>query len=146
MARITVEDCLQTENNRFALVQLASKRTRQLLAGALSLVQSKNKMVVTSLREIADGGVRFKTEADLALERQEEEKRLQAAAEAEVAKVESANGIGESEPAVESGDDSSDDSTSEEGSESESSDESDSASEDSESSEAPSDDETTPSE
>ena len=106
MARITVEDCLQTENNRFALVQLASKRTRQLLAGALSLVQSKNKMVVTSLREIADGGVRFKTEEDLALERAEEEKKKQAAAaaaaEAEVSQIESTNGIAETEPATES--------------------------------------------
>ncbi|MFO0003208.1 MAG: DNA-directed RNA polymerase subunit omega, partial [bacterium] len=34
MARITVEDCLTQENNRFALVQLASKRTKQLLQGS----------------------------------------------------------------------------------------------------------------
>jgi DNA-directed RNA polymerase subunit omega len=62
MARITVEDCLTQENNRFALVQLASKRTKQLLQG--STVQTsnrRNKAVVTALREIADGKVRFMT-------------------------------------------------------------------------------------
>ncbi len=58
MARITVEDCLVKENNRFALVLLASERTKQLLSGAKSLTDSKgNKSVVTSLREIADGKV-----------------------------------------------------------------------------------------
>jgi hypothetical protein len=28
MARVTVEDCLEQEDNRFAIVGLASKRTR----------------------------------------------------------------------------------------------------------------------
>ncbi len=66
MARITVEDCLVRENNRFALVLLAAKRTKQLLGGAKALVGAKsNKHVVTSLREIADGQVRFVTEEEL---------------------------------------------------------------------------------
>ena len=54
MARVTVEDCLQHEENRFALVILAARRTRQLIKGAPALVQSRNKPIVTALREIAD--------------------------------------------------------------------------------------------
>ena len=75
MARITVEDCLTQENNRFALVQLASKRTKQLLAGSRPLTDSKgNKAVVTSLREIAFGAVRFMTPEDEAKLREKEER------------------------------------------------------------------------
>jgi DNA-directed RNA polymerase subunit omega len=81
MARITVEDCLQYENNRFALVLLASKRAKQLLSGASALIsESKNKSIVTSLREIAAHKVRFMTqEEQLAAE-------AQRASEAEAAK------------------------------------------------------------
>lgn len=53
MARVTVEDCLEHEENRFALVLLASKRTRQLMKGNQALVKSKNREAVTALREIA---------------------------------------------------------------------------------------------
>jgi DNA-directed RNA polymerase subunit omega len=53
MARVTVEDCLEHEENRFALVILASKRCRQLMKGAPALVHSKNRAAVTALREIA---------------------------------------------------------------------------------------------
>ncbi len=60
MARVTVEDALPHVDNRFALVLLASKRARQLMAGARPLVDhSKNKPCVLSLREIATGRVRF---------------------------------------------------------------------------------------
>lgn len=59
MARVTVEDCLEREENRFALVVLAANRTRELMKGAEPLVRSKNKPSVTSLREIAAGKVRF---------------------------------------------------------------------------------------
>jgi DNA-directed RNA polymerase subunit omega len=59
MARVTVEDCLEREENRFALVILASHRTRQLMKGAASLVHSKNKPAVTALREIAAGKVHY---------------------------------------------------------------------------------------
>lgn len=58
MARVTIEDCLENLENRFALVHLAARRVRQLTKGAQRLVQSKNKDVVTSLREIADSKVR----------------------------------------------------------------------------------------
>jgi DNA-directed RNA polymerase subunit omega len=59
MARVTVEDCLEREENRFALVVLAAARTRQLMKGATALLPSKNKAAVTSLREIAAGRVHF---------------------------------------------------------------------------------------
>jgi DNA-directed RNA polymerase subunit omega len=60
MARVTVEDCLPMVENRFALVLLATKRTRQLMAGARPLLAAgRNKSTVQSLREIATGKVRF---------------------------------------------------------------------------------------
>lgn len=58
MARVTIEDCLEKVDTRFALVILAAKRVRQLEKGAKRLVGSKNKNIVESLREIADGKVR----------------------------------------------------------------------------------------
>ena len=57
MARVTVEDCLEMVDNRFALVILAAKRTRQLLNGATPLVDGKNKPGVMALREVADGRI-----------------------------------------------------------------------------------------
>jgi DNA-directed RNA polymerase subunit omega len=57
MARITVEDCLEKVTNRFALVMLSVKRTKQLLAGSDRMVASDNKDIITSLREIAAGKV-----------------------------------------------------------------------------------------
>ena len=53
MARITIEDCLEKVENRYELVHLATKRVKQLRDGADRLVRSKNKDVVTALREIA---------------------------------------------------------------------------------------------
>ena len=58
MARVTVEDCLEKVQNRFALVHLAARRVRQLVKGSARLVPSKNKDVVTALREIAGNKVR----------------------------------------------------------------------------------------
>ncbi|HRK08115.1 MAG TPA: DNA-directed RNA polymerase subunit omega [Pseudobdellovibrionaceae bacterium] len=60
MARVTVEDCLDKVENRFALVLLVSKRSKQLLRGSNPTVSGKqNKYVVTALREVAAGNVRF---------------------------------------------------------------------------------------
>jgi DNA-directed RNA polymerase subunit omega len=59
MARITVEDCLKQVNNRFALVKMAVKRTKQLLKGAQPLVKSDNKEIIVALREIAQGKVKM---------------------------------------------------------------------------------------
>lgn len=61
MARITVEDCLINENNRFSLVRLASRRAKQLLSGKAPVADTRgNKPVVAALREIAAGKVRFR--------------------------------------------------------------------------------------
>jgi DNA-directed RNA polymerase subunit omega len=59
MARVTVEDCLEKEENRFALVVLAANRCRALMKGAEPLIRSKNKAAVNALREIALGRVKF---------------------------------------------------------------------------------------
>ena len=59
MARVTVEDCLEHEENRFALVVLAAQRARQLMKGAPALVHSKNRAAVTALREIAGQKVHY---------------------------------------------------------------------------------------
>jgi DNA-directed RNA polymerase subunit omega len=53
MARITVEDCLDNVENRFALVHLTASRVRQLQRGSRRIIPSKNKDVVQALREIA---------------------------------------------------------------------------------------------
>ena len=57
MARITVEDCQERVDNRFLLVQMAIKRVHQYREGYEALVESRNKEVVTALREIAAGKV-----------------------------------------------------------------------------------------
>ena len=57
MARITVEDCLKKVNNRFVLIHMASKRVRQLRKGAEPTINSKNRDIVISLREIAEGNI-----------------------------------------------------------------------------------------
>ena len=57
MARITVEDCQERVDNRFLLVQMAIKRVYQYREGYEALVDSRNKEVVTALREIAAGKV-----------------------------------------------------------------------------------------
>lgn len=58
MARITIEDCLKQVNNRFSLIHMASKRVRQLRKGAESTLVTKNRDIVTALREIAAGHVK----------------------------------------------------------------------------------------
>ena len=65
MARVTVEDCLDKVDNRFALVLLVSKRAKQLLKGSTSTVTSKNnKYIVNALREVAHGSVHFDGSTD----------------------------------------------------------------------------------
>lgn len=60
MARVTVEDCLEKVQNRFALVLLVSKRAKQLLKGDSPTLSIKgNKFVVGALREVAAGNVYF---------------------------------------------------------------------------------------
>ena len=60
MARVTVEDCLEHVENRFALVVLGTQRARDLRKGTHRIFGSKNKEPVHALREIAAGFVDFK--------------------------------------------------------------------------------------
>ena len=58
MARITVEDCLHTVDNRFELVLVATARARQIAMGKAPLVEENNdKPTVIALREIAEGKI-----------------------------------------------------------------------------------------
>lgn len=77
MARVTVEDCLEKVPNRFALVLMVAKRTKQLMKGAETTVAMRsNKYVVTSLREVAMGNVGFEGEWNMAMAREQIEKDL----------------------------------------------------------------------
>lgn len=58
MARVTIEDCLDNVENMYELIHLATRRARQIFKGADILVKCKNRVIVTSLREIASGKVR----------------------------------------------------------------------------------------
>ena len=60
MARVTVEDCLDTVTNRFALCLLAARRARTLLDEGEPLVDTNNRETVTALREIAAGKIGFR--------------------------------------------------------------------------------------
>jgi DNA-directed RNA polymerase subunit omega len=57
MARITVEDCLENVDNRFELVMVSSKRSRQIQTGGKDPLVSvdNDKPTVIALREIAEG-------------------------------------------------------------------------------------------
>ena len=59
MARVTVEDCLVKLPNRFRLIRLATKRSRQLSMGSdeARVIWDNDKATVVALREIADGFV-----------------------------------------------------------------------------------------
>ena len=107
MARVTVEDCLDNVENRFELVLVAAKRTRQLMLGADPLVpEDRDKLTVIALREIAEGmitrSILEEQEIDLEKELFGEAEELGGEAEdhsppAMVKKAEE----GESEPSVE---------------------------------------------
>ncbi len=59
MARVTVEDCLEHVENRFALVMMATARAREMRKGSERIFFSGNKEPVHALREIAAGFVHF---------------------------------------------------------------------------------------
>ena len=61
MARVTVEDCLENVANRFGLVMLATKRSRQLATGGKEpkVAWENDKPTVVALREIAAGLVDY---------------------------------------------------------------------------------------
>ena len=59
MARVTIEDCLEKVENRFALSITAMKRAKQLVQGSQPLSSEiDNKEVVLALREIAEDKVK----------------------------------------------------------------------------------------
>ena len=72
MARITVEDCLERlpGGNRFALIHMVVERIRQHRKGEPYLVDAKNKEVVMTLREVAEGKVTLENIRDLAPKKQ----------------------------------------------------------------------------
>ena len=83
MARVTIEDCLKNVNNMYELVHLATKRARQLYKGADPLVKSKNRIIVTALREIAAGKVHYQRSShEVVNEWVRQQNALNAAAEA----------------------------------------------------------------
>ena len=58
MARVTVDDCMSTIQNRFQMTLAASYRARQISAGASPMVEAdRDKPTVIALREIAAGKV-----------------------------------------------------------------------------------------
>lgn len=72
MARITIEDCLKRIPNRFAIVNLAAKRVREIREGSEYLVSSpKNEDIVVALREIAAGKVSFEKQTENQVEPEE---------------------------------------------------------------------------
>ena len=68
MARVTIEDCLENVDNRFILVHMANKRTRQLYKGIKPLVDAEsNRAIVKALREVAARKVNLDDDTDAAL-------------------------------------------------------------------------------
>ncbi|BCL76320.1 DNA-directed RNA polymerase subunit omega [Jeongeupia sp. HS-3] len=57
MARVTVEDCMHTIENRFDLTLAAAYRARQIANGSTPQVDNpgKDKPTVLALREVASG-------------------------------------------------------------------------------------------
>lgn len=78
MARITVEDCVEKVNNRFALVLLVAKRAKQLLKGArpTESTDPENKHIVNALREVAAEDVIFEVDETGSSEREQIEGSL----------------------------------------------------------------------
>jgi len=83
MARITIEDCIRQYPNRFELVLLASRRARQIMRGHEPQIDVGDtyKPAVMALREIGKGAITW--EALYALDEQERQAQLEAAAAAE---------------------------------------------------------------
>ena len=74
MARVTIEDCLEHVPDHFALIHLTAKRYRQLHKNnSKPLVESKNKPIVTALREIAAGKVTFREDVERTMRDQSQE-------------------------------------------------------------------------
>jgi len=57
MARLTSQLAVEAVGNRYDLVLIASRRTRELTHGWKPLVTCKNGPIVTALREIEQGKI-----------------------------------------------------------------------------------------
>lgn len=58
MARVTIEDCLERIENKYALSVAAMKRASQIVKGSKPLCEdTDNESVVIALREIAEGKI-----------------------------------------------------------------------------------------
>ena len=55
MARLTSDKAVEAVGNRYDLVLIASRRTRELTHGYRPMIASKNGPMVTALREIEQG-------------------------------------------------------------------------------------------
>lgn len=80
MARVTVEDCLEKVENRFALVLIASERARQIEMGVSDplVPEDNDKPTVIALREIAAGYDVARIASDKESVAMESEKTLEA--------------------------------------------------------------------
>lgn len=66
MSFSSIEDCLDKVNNRYLLLIIAAKRSRQLNRGATPLIESRRKKVTSiSLEEIAAGKVFYSLNSEL---------------------------------------------------------------------------------
>ncbi len=89
MARVTVEDCLQSIDNRFELVLIATQRARQLAMGTrdATLPWENDKPTVMALREIAEGNVDQSVLDEVIAEEHARESGMAAEAEGETTLV-----------------------------------------------------------
>lgn len=58
---------MELVENRFELVHLAARRSKQLIKGSKPMVKSSNREIVTSLREIADKLIYFEKKESIEL-------------------------------------------------------------------------------
>jgi len=88
MARITVEDCLENVDNRFELVLVAARRTRQLQLGHDPLVpEDRDKHTVIALREIAEGLVTSEILKEVEVDTRQELEEVFAPGEGEASQI-----------------------------------------------------------
>jgi DNA-directed RNA polymerase subunit omega len=88
MARITVEDCLEHVENRFELVLVAARRTRQLQLGHDPLVpEDRDKHTVIALREIAEGLVTSEILKEVEVDTRQELEEVFASGEGEASET-----------------------------------------------------------
>ena len=95
MARITVEDCLENVDNRFELVMVSSKRSRQIQTGGKDPLVSvdNDKPTVLALREIAEGLI----DASILIAKPPSVELEEMSQEADAANAENAEAAGEAD-------------------------------------------------